>query len=101
MSGLSEKTGKIIDNLYQSGDAIEICNLLEKECSAKALFCHGWSPVQIERIHFAVLKLSKETTLDLNSSVDLAQKDWRDLLMSVGFADDLNAHEKWGTDNTS
>lgn len=99
MSVLSEKTRKIIHNLYQPGDTLEVCHLLENECSAKALSCEGWSPVEMERIHFAVLKLSNETTLDLDSSVNLAKTDWRDLLMSAGFGADLNAHVMWGTDN--
>jgi hypothetical protein len=49
----------------------------------------------MERIRFAVLKLATESEAGLDAAVNLANTDWRDLLMSAGFGKDLDAHEKW------
>ena len=44
---------------------------------------------------FAVLKLATEGDTGLDTAIELAKTDWRDLLMSAGFGEDINAHEKW------
>jgi len=31
----------------------------------------------------------------LEAAIELANTDWRDLLMAAGFGEDLNAHQKW------
>lgn len=31
----------------------------------------------------------------LRGAVKLAREDWRDLLMSAGFGDDIHAHLEW------
>jgi hypothetical protein len=54
----------------------------------------------MERIRFAVIKLAKESSMSIDSAVELAQKDWRDLLMAAGFGNELDAHEKWAAQNT-
>ena len=99
MSELSNRTKKIVHDFYKSREALEVCDMLETECGTEALYFRGWSPEQMERIHFAVLKLAKENSMDLDSAIQLAQLDWRDLLMSAGFGNDTKAHEIWAKEN--
>jgi len=101
MSELSESTKKLVHVLYESREALEMCDILENECGTEALSSEGWSPSQMERIRFSVLKLVKENRMEIDSAVELAQKDWRDLLMSAGFSADTTAHEKWGNEQAS
>jgi len=49
----------------------------------------------MERIRFAVLKLSEGNIEKLVQGIELAQTDWRDLLMMAGFGEDVEAHDKW------
>jgi hypothetical protein len=49
----------------------------------------------IERIRFAVLKLSHGDLNALGRAIDLAKLDRRDVLVAAGFANDLAAHESW------
>lgn len=95
MSELSTNTKQLVYALCQSREALEICEILENECGTEALPCEGWSPSQMERIRFSVLKLAKENIMSLDSAVALAKKDWRDLLVLAGFSTDVIAHEKW------
>ena len=99
MSELSQRTRDIVHALYSSREALEICDTLENECGTEALSCDGWSPAQMDRIRFAVIKLAKENAMSLDSAIELAQKDWRDLLMEAGFGGELHAHEKWAAEN--
>jgi hypothetical protein len=95
MSELSPNTEYLIHALYKSREAKEIGDILEIDCGTESLGCDGWTPVQMERIRFAVLKLAIESDSGLDAALNLVSRDWRDLLMSAGFGDDLNAHVKW------
>jgi hypothetical protein len=50
---------------------------------------------QLERFRFSALKLSGGKLDKLRQAVELAQQDWRDLLMAAGFGDDVTEHERW------
>ncbi|WP_158268884.1 hypothetical protein [Pseudomonas mangrovi] len=95
MSDLSQDTTSLVHALYQSREAVEICHVLENECGTEALSCEGWTPVQMERVRYAVLRLATENSMSLDSAIDLAKKDWRDLLIAAGFGNELNAHKEW------
>jgi hypothetical protein len=69
--------------------------MIENECGTESLSCDGWTPEQMERIRFGVLKLVHENKLKLNAALNLAQTDWRDLLISAGFDRDVDAHKAW------
>lgn len=92
---LSEKTLEAIDNLFSPKERVSIQELLESECSKLALGCESWTDTQMERIWFAVLKLGSNNSQLFLEAVELARIDWRDLLISAGFGDDIQAHEKW------
>ena len=49
----------------------------------------------LERFRFAVLKLCAGNFEKLEQQVQLAKNDWRDLLVSAGFANDIEEHQKW------
>jgi len=49
----------------------------------------------LERIRFAVLKLSGGSQFALLYALRCAQIDWRDVLAAAGFADSTTAHEAW------
>jgi hypothetical protein len=51
--------------------------------------------IGLERCRFAALKLSCGQLEKLRGAIELAAKDWRDLLMAAGFGRDLEAHLRW------
>ena len=53
------------------------------------------SPESFERVQCAALKLSEGWIDKLFDAIALAQTDWRDLLVSAGFAEDTQAHKDW------
>lgn len=61
------------------------------------MICDGSfpSPDVAERVCAAALKTSGGSLGRLEDMLELARKDWRDLLMAAGFGDDLAAHEVW------
>ena len=69
--------------------------LLVEECSANLPFLEAATPEQLERIRFVALKLSEGTIDGLCDAIQLAQVDWRDLLVAASFAEDVRAHENW------
>ena len=69
--------------------------LLEHECAEDLPLWNNATATGLERIRFAVLKLSGSSLDSLIDAVSLAQIDWRDALVAAGFADDVNAHLAW------
>jgi hypothetical protein len=98
MSALSSRTEQLVRCMFKAAEVWKLRVLLENECGTEALACRGWTPEQMERIHFAVIRLGKESPEALSEAVKLAQTDWRDLLMVAGFGEDLEAHSKWFND---
>ena len=56
------------------------------------------NPASLERIRFAVLKVSCVDLNRLQKAIDLAKIDWRDVLVAADFASDLTAHTSWWPD---
>ena len=56
------------------------------------------TPQGLERIRFAVLKISHGDQDKLLEAILLAKRDWRDVLVWADFANDLDAHHKWVKD---
>ena len=95
MSTLSHRTEKLIVHLFSPDARTAVHGRLESECGTEALGCPGWTPEEMERIRFAVLKLGVKDESSFESAITLATTDWRDLLMAAGFGKDLEAHNKW------
>jgi hypothetical protein len=53
----------------------------------------------MERIWFAVVKLSNGDRERLEHALALAKTDWRDLLMAAGFGAHVKAHKTWWNAN--
>ncbi|GLX80546.1 hypothetical protein tinsulaeT_38860 [Thalassotalea insulae] len=95
MKNLTKTTTKVIHHLYKSREAMEIADMLDLDCNSMSLGCNGWSLEQLERIHLAILKSSYSKNQDIEITIKQAKKDWRDVLVSAGFAEDLEAHKLW------
>lgn len=92
---LSSGTRKRIDLLFSKQHCNEVARLLDEECSPVRLHLVDANPRQLERFHFAVLKLSEGSIEKLYDAVALAQTDYRDLLMAAGFGHSTTVHEDW------
>ena len=69
--------------------------ILEHECAEDLPLWCDTTGTGLERIRFAVLKLSGGSLDSLVEATCLAQTDWRDALVAAGFADDVDAHLAW------
>lgn len=50
--------------------------------------------MKLERIRFAVIKLSDGNKDNLKNAIELAKTDWRDVLCSAEFANGEKSYEK-------
>ncbi len=95
MSALSTRTELLIEHAYAPEAQASVRTLLERDFSAEALGCSGWSVEEMERVWFAALKLGVDSNFALEAAVRLGRTDLRDLLMAAGFGEDLHAHLRW------
>jgi hypothetical protein len=95
MIELSERTVERVSSLFPNNQLKEVEDLLTIECGENIPFCENKDKFEMERIRFAALKLSEGNIEKLVQSIELAQTDWRDLLMAAGFGEDVEAHNKW------
>ncbi len=92
---LSRPTRGRLELLFSDPERQTAVDLLVQECGDNLPLCEDTSPKKSERIRFAVLKMSEGDLGKLREAVDLAKLDWRDLLVSAGFANDIRAHLQW------
>ena len=95
MLKLSQATEERIERVFRPELRREAARILAEECGNNLPLCEGRDEVGMERIRFAVLKLSGGDLVKLKAWVKDAQRDWRDTLMDAGFGEDLAAHERW------
>ncbi len=97
MSSLCILTLIIIDKLFTPPMRETVRELLVSECGMN-LPCINqgadWNTL-LSRIRLAALKISDGQSDKLLEAVQLAQTDWRDLLMAADFGRDVHAHEVW------
>ena len=70
-------------------------DLLREQCGDNLPLVKATSKDLVERIRFAVLKLSHGDMNQLQRHIKGAGRDWRDVLMAAGFAHRLTAHKEW------
>ena len=58
-------------------------------------FLQKLDAIGLERFRFAALKVCGGRMDRLRDAVELAKRDWRDLLMAAGFGNSIHAHEQW------
>ena len=78
---------------HKSSDQHEVIQYLENDCSDTV-----WkksSALEMERLWFAVLKLSQGKITLLVHAISEAQADYRDVLMAAEFGIDIEAHLRW------
>lgn len=95
MVPLSPATQSRLESLFAASDRATATELLINRCAEKLPFVGGSTPRDLERVRFAVLKLSQGDLGKLRSMVQLAETDWRDVLVAAGFANDITAHQEW------
>jgi len=93
-SGLSAGTKARIDRLFAPNERAQAAALISERCTDLP-GTRGWPREAIERIQFAALKVSCGSFPELVRAVQVANTDWRDLLVAAGFADDTQAHKYW------
>lgn len=92
---LSEATLERLRRLFPGASRAEATRLLADECGDNLPFCHDTTPEASERVRFAALKVSAGDLRRLRDAVQLAQVDWRDLLVQADFAGDPLRHLDW------
>jgi hypothetical protein len=92
---LSPRTRQLVEKIFSPKQVDEAVQWLEDECGNNIPFCQDHDEYQMERIRFAVLKLSEGNINKLLRAIDEARMDWRDLFMAADFGYDVKAHEKW------
>src|SRR5690348_16640358 len=92
---LSFETRRRLDILFRREEREEAARLLAEECGNNLPFLENLNEQGLERFQFAALKLSGGDLWELRSAIELAKKDWRDLLMAAGFGEDTRAHLFW------
>lgn len=92
--GLTAKTRQHIAAIFPDDQEI-VADLLLKECGANLPFLENADPVRLERYRFAALRLSRGDLSKLDIVIELAKRDWRDLLVAAGFGEDTEAHLRW------
>ena len=99
MQPLSPETLKRLEVLFSSEQQAAARVLLENQCADNLPFCERSDRFALERIRFAVLKLSAGSLSRLEAEIAQAKRDWRDTLMAAGFGHDIGAHQRWFPDS--
>jgi hypothetical protein len=94
LPALSQPTEDRIALLFGADDQELVRAMLLDECGYNLVFYKN-SEQEVERIRFAVLKLSEGSIDKLKAAVDAAKSDWRDVLLWAGFGEDPGAHKLW------
>src|ERR1041385_5705252 len=92
---LTPRTRTVIAHFFLPSRASAIEQLLADECGNNLPLYRPATPEGLERIRFAVLKISSGNDDKLLEVISSAKRDWRDVLVWAGFANDLEAHNKW------
>jgi hypothetical protein len=95
MVALSEATWEKIRLLFPPMQHEEVAAILQSQCGDNLPFLGNETSEGLERVRFAALKLSEGSMNKLREAVRLANTDWRDLLVSAGFADSVDGHKQW------
>ena len=95
MMNLSPKTSQLVQLLFSETEQRDVAELLVTECGNNLPFMEEYDAYQLERVRFAVLKLSEGDVDKLLSAVQLAQIDARDVYVAAGFGYSVTEHQEW------
>jgi hypothetical protein len=88
------ETERRIEALFPPGSRNEDAEILQDQCATNLPSLEGLNEFELERFRFAALKVSAGDIEKLRKAIELAKKDWRDLLMASGFASDPTSHKR-------
>jgi hypothetical protein len=88
---LTPETEKRIALLFSPDEQELVRSILLEECGTNI---PGWQSADLERLRFAVLKLSKGKLDALQARVDAAKRDFRDVLVAAGFGEP-DSYRRW------
>lgn len=94
---LGPLTAELIASVCPAAQSRAVSDLLSATC-AHNLPGIGRTPEWIElidRIQLAAIRGSNWNPKTIAAAVELANIDWRDLLVAAGFANDLSSHRLW------
>ena len=95
MNHLTHRTNLIASHYFQS-DAEWAIDLLQSFCENIAEYIFDkTSPESYERFCLAILKISKTSKEKFLDTIELAESDYRDLLVVAGFANSITIHNDW------
>jgi hypothetical protein len=94
MIKLTHASRERIAALFQEEDVREAERLLEESTDNPRL-ANDVRRQGCDRLLFAAIRWSDGSLDRLREAIALLRKDWRDLLMASGFADDVHQHETW------
>lgn len=92
---VSDRFDSLVNKFFSGCDKDYVITLLTEQCGNNLPLPEKYSINELERIRFAAIKISDGNIDGLKIAIDLANVDWRDLLVRAGFADDVNSHNKW------
>jgi hypothetical protein len=89
----TERVQRHVVELFPPEERETVSAVLTDDCGDNLALMDD--PRLLERIRIAALKMSGGDLAKLRQAVEIAQVDWRDLLVAAGFGHDPLAHEKW------
>ena len=92
---LSRRTTQVVENYFSANHVADAVERLEQDCGHMIPFYEDADEFQMERVHFAIIKLSEGQINKMINAINEARIDWRDLFMAAGFGHDVKAHEEW------
>jgi hypothetical protein len=92
---LSEKTLRLVRRIFPPDQHSAVTAMLADGCGSGLPLVDSPTPESLERIRFAVLKLSLGSLSELERAIAVAHSDWRDVLVAAGFGGSLRAHVDW------
>jgi len=97
---LGPLTQALIDSVCPAPQRAAVANLLSQRCAGN-LPGVGTTPdwqALIDRVQLATLRGSDWDLSRITRAVELANTDWRDVLMGAGFGHSLRTHVQWQAD---
>ena len=78
------------------GESVDaVAALLVADCGEGLPLIGSQGVNGVERVRCAVLKISGGSRERLDKAIRMANRDWRDVLMAAGFANDPFLHRAW------
>jgi len=98
MTALSQTTQQIVEKFFPPAQRPQVSQVLIEQCGNNLPMLENANEHDLERVRFAVIKISRGASDRFEVAVCLANTDWRDLLLEADFAFDLQAHETWAAE---